>query len=159
MPNAAQTGKLCAHSPMSMFSAFEKSPMPQSAFGFPESNFSSQSSSQPHGNQLPFSDLGHNLNSAGGFQFPTQPGSTSHQHLGSSFLQDTQHTKLLAATDESPSLAQLLKYPAVQVLYDDLSNANRRVVQALELQGQLQQEILRLTGMLQSEMGSKYEHK
>lgn len=56
-----------------------------------------------------------------------------------------QRPSLPSSTGDSPTLADLLAYPAVQELYNDLMQANRRVAQALESQDNLQKEILRLS--------------
>lgn len=56
----------------------------------------------------------------------------------------------------APSLGELLSYPAVQELYNDLAEANRRVARVLDSQAHMQQEILRLLGMIQPERGVGY---
>lgn len=55
-----------------------------------------------------------------------------------------------------PTLGELLAYPAVQELYNDLAEANRRVARSLDTTGTLQQEILRLSSLLQSESSARY---
>lgn len=55
-----------------------------------------------------------------------------------------------------PSLGELLAFPAVQELYNDLAEANRRVARALDTTGTLQQEILRLSSIVQSDSGARY---
>lgn len=69
-----------------------------------------------------------------------------------------------------PSLNEVFKYPVVQQLYNDLNQANRRVSEALEasarLQGRidqvletqshLQQEVLRLTSIIQSDPAARF---
>lgn len=47
------------------------------------------------------------------------------------------------------SLGELLLHPAGQELHKQMMDAHRRIGQALETQGQLQEEILRLVSMLQ----------
>lgn len=81
-----------------------------------------------------------------------QPHRNTHQ-----FQPQPQYNSNTATTTNSgPSLAELLRYPAVQQLYNDLTEANRCVTQALKAQGQLQQEILRLSSIIRSDAASQY---
>lgn len=51
----------------------------------------------------------------------------------------------LPPMDNSPSLAEVLAYPVVQRMWNDLAEANRRIARALDSQDTLQKEILRLS--------------
>lgn len=47
-------------------------------------------------------------------------------------------------------------YPVAQELYNDLADANKRIARALDAQNLLQQEILRLSRMLQPGEDARY---
>lgn len=94
-------------------------------------------------------------------RFDSPSGSLYAQHRTPHQLQSsTLHHSLLPPmahpVPSGPTLGELLAYPAVQELYNDLAEANRRVARSLDTTGTLQQEILRLSSLLQSESSARY---
>lgn len=79
------------------------------------------------------------------------------QNQFSSSLLNSAHSPLPENPHPSgPSLGELLSYPVVQGLYNQVVVANMHMARALESQGSLQAEILRLTRLLQPEIGTRY---
>lgn len=57
--------------------------------------------------------------------------------------------------EKSPSLGELMVFPVVQKMYNNLTEAQRRIGEALDSQTVLQQEILRLSRLLLPETGGR----
>lgn len=61
-----------------------------------------------------------------------------------------------SSMEDSPSLAELLVYPAVEKIFNDLTEANRRVARALDSQDTLQKEILRMSIEIREANAGRY---
>lgn len=109
--------------------------------------------------QLSLNNFGHSLNSQ--MRFPQQYSNSETPPAGlvyersrtqdrfqSSTLLNSHPPLMEKSPTSAPSLGELLSFPPVQELYNDLADANRRVARALDAQASLQQEILRLSSML-----------
>lgn len=144
-----------------MYGTPQISPLSMSSLGLNSEN--DLVTAQNHRN---LTDLAHSVNNQ--MQFTPQRSNLS-SHSQSYRYQDFDHTQVQnshasalrphmpagSMLSQGPPLSELLSYPAVQEMYNDLTEANRRVARALDAQASLQQEILRLSGMLQSFMSGK----
>lgn len=154
-----------AYSTMStnpMYDTSQGSPLSMSSLGLNSENDLAAAQ-----NQRNLTAFAHSVNNQ--MQFTPQRSELS-SHLQSYPYQDFDRTRQMqnspaltlrsqmpagSMLSQGPPLSELLSYPAVQEMYNDLTEANRRVARALDAQASLQQEILRLSGLLQSFMSGK----
>lgn len=92
-------------------------------------------------------------------QFMPRPSDSESSYSYSSSLGEFHPSSLQTSHhfsgDKSPSLGELMVFPVVQKMFNNLTEAQRRIGEALDSQASLQQEILRLSHLLLPETGGR----